>query len=223
MATELKYNEKTFPVIVIGVQFPNQVWATDFKGWFQTQDGTRVDPLTISDFSSRFFIRCQGLVEWDWAKVKTQFDMAFREYGLPLIIRSDNGSPFATVGLGGLSRLSIWFIRLGIIPERTRPGHPEDNGRHERIHRTLKSDAISPPKRTVRAQQLAFDEFLREYNEELPHESLRGQTPSQHYNPSPRPRRLVDNLFHLARINRMALDQCRYHFVVIIFFGEALC
>lgn len=164
----------------------NDVWAVDFKGWFRTQDGTRIDPLTISDSMSRYLIRCQGMIRPDMFKVKTQFELAFREYGLPLNIRSDNGPPFASVGLGGLSKLSVWWVKLGIWPERIRCGHPEENGRHERLHRTLKAETARPPKGSPLAQQKAFDVFQQEYNEERPHEALSMDTPSQWYVPSHR-------------------------------------
>ncbi len=117
---------------------PNEVWGTDFKGWFRTQDGTRIDPLTLSDLASRYLLCCESLGQATYAQVQPVFVAAFREYGLPTVIRSDNGPPFASVGLGGLSRLAVWWIRLGIRPERIAPGHPEQNGRHERLHRTLK-------------------------------------------------------------------------------------
>lgn len=165
----------------------NDVWAADFKGWFRTGDDKRVDPLTITDSASRYLIRCQGLERPRIENTQVQFEAAFREYGLPWAIRTDNGTPFASVGLGGLSRLSVWWIKLGIKPERIRPGHPEENGRHERFHRSLKDSTARPPKQTLRAQQEAFDVFKREYNEERPHESLEMDVPAQHYRPSARP------------------------------------
>jgi putative transposase len=132
---------------------PNDVWAADFKGWFKTGDGHRVDPLTISDWVSRYLLCCRGLERPIFEQVRPQFERAFREYGLPWAIRTDNGPPFASVGLGGLSRLSVWWIRLGIKPERIRPAHPEDNGRHERMHKTLKEPSrrrwISSGKNTM--------------------------------------------------------------------------
>ena len=165
---------------------PNDVWAADFKGWFRTQDGTRMDPLTISDAASRYLIRCRGLVRPNGNTVRAQFELAFREFGLPWTIRTDNGSPFASVALGGLSQLSVWWIRLGIIPERIQPGHPEQNGRHERLHRSLKQATAKPPQAHPRAQQAAFDAFRREYNEDRPHEALDMNTPAQCYRPSER-------------------------------------
>ena len=169
-----------------GVQ-PNQVWSADFKGWFRTQDGTRIDPLTIADVASRYLLRCQGLVRPNRTAVQAVFTAAFQEFGLPRAIRTDNGPPFASVGLGGLSRLSVWWVCLGISPERIRPGHPEENGRHERMHRTLKQATAQPSQATPNAQQRAFDRFRAEYNQERPHEALAMQTPAQRYQPSLRP------------------------------------
>lgn len=167
---------------------PNAVWCADFKGWFRTGNGARCTPLTISDAFSRYLVRCQGLGgSTGYLVVRPLFDAAFREFGLPKAIRTDNGPPFASVGLGGLSRLSVWWLKLGIIPERIEPGHPEQNGRHERMHRTLREGAISPPASTLRQQQRAFDCFVRSYNEERPHEALGQNPPASIYSPSSRP------------------------------------
>jgi transposase InsO family protein len=160
---------------------PNAVWGVDFKGWFRTQNGRRVDPLTISDLASRYLICCQAVKKTNGLEVREQFERVFREYGLPERIRSDNGPPFASIGLAGLSRLSVWWIRLGIKPERIRPGHPEENPEHERMHRTLKQETAHPPKNTSRSQQKAFDQFRREFNDDRPHEALSMQTPSERY------------------------------------------
>jgi transposase InsO family protein len=170
----------------VGCDLPNAVWSADFKGWFMTGDGLRCDPLTISDNYSRYLLRCQAMVSPDYLHVQPVFEAAFREYGLPVAIRTDNGAPFATTTVGGLSRLSIWWIKLGIVPERIVPGHPEQNGRHERMHRTLKKETATPPKRTWQAQQRAFDRFRREYNQERPHEAIMMKTPSCLYLSSPR-------------------------------------
>lgn len=172
----------------------NQVWGIDFKGWFRTQDGSRCDPLTISDLHSRYLLRCQLVRRCDDAHVRPLLVAAFREYGLPERIRSDNGPPFATTGRGGLSRLAVWWIRLGIVPERIEPGKPQQNGRHERMHRTLKQYTAQPAARTVRAQQKAFDEFRKEYNEQRPHQGLGMATPASLYAASGReyPRRLPE-------------------------------
>src|SRR5438445_8566175 len=113
----------------------NRVWCADFKGWFRTGDGERIDPLTISDAHSRYLLRCQAMEKTDTARVQALFEAAFREYGMPEAIRTDNGAPFATHALAGLSRLAVWWIKLGIVPERIAAGHPEQNGRHERMQR----------------------------------------------------------------------------------------
>lgn len=166
---------------------PNDLWATDFKGWFRTGDGRRCDPLTLTDGASRFLLRCQALPRTDAPHVRPIVEAAFREYGLPRVIRSDNGPPFASVAAGGLSRLAVWWIKLGIAPERIQPGHPEENGRLERFHLTLKQETAAPPAATGRAQQRAFDRFRQEYNHERPHEALGQQPPATVYTSSPRP------------------------------------
>ena len=163
---------------------PNRVWCADFKGWFRTQDGARIDPLTISDAYSRYLLRCQAVEKTDTERVRAIFEAGFREYGLPQAIRTDNGAPFASAALGGLSRLAVWWIKLGIVPERIEAGHPEQNGRHERMHRTLKQEAAMPPAQNRRAQQRELDRFRQEYNEVRPHEALGMQTPAGIYVPS---------------------------------------
>lgn len=160
---------------------PNEVWCTDFKGDFLLGDRTRCYPLTIMDGHTRYLLRSEGLTSQKTAPVKRQFELVFEEFGLPERIRSDNGVPFATAKAGGLSRLSVWWIRLGIVPERIEPGHPEQNGRHERMHKTLKAHTAKPPRSMLSAQQRAFDLFRAEYNEERPHESLGQQPPARHY------------------------------------------
>ncbi len=163
---------------------PNDVWSIDFKGWFRTGDGARIDPLTVQDAASRYLLVCNGLPQPRGPQVQRVLERAFREYGLPWTIRSDNGPPFASVGLGSLSPLAVWWIKLGIIPERIEPGHPEQNGRLERLHRTLKADTTSPPQANRRRQQRTFDAFRQSYNEERPHEALAQQTPALRYSPS---------------------------------------
>ena len=173
----------------------NDTWCADFKGWFRTADGVRCDPLTISDAHSRLLVRCQALQHGIHAQyVRPVFEGAFREYGLPVRLRTDNGSPFAHIGAGGLSALAVWWIKLGILPERIDAGRPSQNGRHERLHRTLKAATAQPPAATIRAQQQRFDAFRHEYNCERPHEALGQQPPMSWYSPSPRayPRRLVE-------------------------------
>src|SRR5580658_410041 len=166
---------------------PNRVWCADFKGWFRTGDGERIDPLTITDACSRYLLRCQRVEKTDGVRVRAIFESAFRECGLPWAIRTDNGAPFASRAVAGLSRLAVWWMKLGIVPERIAAGHPEQNGRHERMHRTLKQETASPPAANWRRQQRAFDRFRREYNEQRPHEALDLETPSAVYTRSSRP------------------------------------
>jgi transposase InsO family protein len=170
----------------------NRVWCADFKGWFRSGDGTRIDPLTITDACSRYLLRSQAVEKTDTERVRAIFEAAFREYGLPQAIRTDNGAPFASTAVGGLSRLAVWWIKLGIVPERIEAGHPEQNGRHERMHRTLKLELR--PAEDWRGQQRELDRFRQEYNEVRPHEALRMQTPASVYEPSPRvyPRKLPE-------------------------------
>jgi len=166
---------------------PNAVWCADFKGWFRTGDGQRCDPLTITDAWSRLLLCCRGLHGTGYHNVRPFFERTFREYGLPDAIRTDNGPPFASLGVGGLSPLSVWWIKLGILPERIQPGHPEQNGRHERFHETLKLECLRPPAATLAAQQTCFDDFQLRYNTERPHQALGQQPPTRCYAPSPRP------------------------------------
>lgn len=172
--------------VVRQVHTPNDRWCADFMGWIRTRDGARCEPLTVTDSYSRFLLRCRHVSSLRFDEVKPQFVRTFREFGLPSSIRTDNGTPFATTGIGGLSRLSVWFIRLGICPDLIDPGKPQQNGRHERMHRTLKQETARPPKASVRAQQRAFDVFRRMYNEERPHEGIDGHVPTDVYRPSER-------------------------------------
>jgi len=161
-----------------------RVWCADFKGWFKSGDGTRIDPLTISDACSRYLLRAQAVEKTDTERVRAIFEAAFREYGLPWWMRTDNGPPFASSAVGGLSRLAVWWIKLGIVPERIEAGHPEQNGRHERMHRTLKLELH--PAQDWRGQQRELDRFRDDYNHVRPHEALGMQTPASVYEPSPR-------------------------------------
>jgi len=172
---------------------PNAVWCADFKGQFVVGD-RYCHPLTITDGYSRYLLRCSAMRQTLHVPVKKEFESAFREYGLPTVIRTDNGPPFASVTTGGLSRLAVWWIQLGIKPERIRPGHPEQNGRHERMHRTLKQETTKPPAKTFIGQQRVFDVFRFDYNVERPHEALGQQPPAKHYQQSKRsyPRELKD-------------------------------
>jgi putative transposase len=165
---------------------PNATWTTDFKGQFRTRDGVLCYPLTIADGATRYLLACRGLRSVREAETRPMFVRTFREYGLPSRIRSDNGVPFATTALARLSALSVWWIRLGILPELIEPGHPEQNGRHERMHRTLKRETLRPPSATLALQQRAFDRFQEEFNTERPHEALQQATPAACYTASSR-------------------------------------
>jgi len=166
---------------------PNDVWSIDYKGQFHTGNGNVCYPLTISDNSSRFLLRCQALGGPRYNPTRKCIESAFQEYGMPEAIRCDNGTPFAGRCIGGLSRLSIWWIQLGIIPERIKKGCPQENGRHERMHRTLKNEALDPVARNLKEQQEAFDIFRYDYNNCRPHESLDDKTPGDCYKKSNRP------------------------------------
>jgi transposase InsO family protein len=165
---------------------PNDVWCLDFKGHFTLGDKMRCDPLTLTDAASRYLLKCEAVSPATEGPVRAELERAFHEFGLPHKIRSDNGPPFASKALGGLSRLSVWWIQLGVLPERIEPGKPQQNGRHERMHKTLKQHTASPPQATMVEQQRAFDRFRRDYNEERPHEALGQTPPAAHYEPSPR-------------------------------------
>jgi putative transposase len=166
---------------------PNDLWTADFKGHFPLGSGAYCYPLTIADQHTRYLLVCQGMDRIDGTQVRTAFTAAFRQYGLPRAIRTDNGVPFATTALHGLSRLNVWWLHLGIQHQRIRPASPQENGAHERMHRTLKGDTARPPRATPRAQQRAFDHWRAEYNTERPHEHLRNRPPARVYRRSPRP------------------------------------
>jgi putative transposase len=171
---------------LVAAQASNDVWTADFKGWFRTGDGTRCDPLTITDAFARFVFCCR-IVATSEAGVRPWFERAFREYGLPRALRTDNGPPFATTGAGRLSHLAVWWMKLGIQVDRIDPGHPEQNGRHERFHLTLQEEGTTPPAATKGAQQRRFDHLREEFNCERPHEALGQVPPARVYAASPRP------------------------------------
>lgn len=156
---------------------PNEEWSIDFKGWFRTLDGTRCDPLTITDAASRYLIEVR-IVDPTWAGVRCALERVFEHIGLPAAIRSDNGTPFGSSGAGGLSALSVWWLKLGIEPRYIPPSSPQDNGRHERMHRTLKAETAKPAAASIAEQQARFDRFRRHYNEERPHEALAQMPPA---------------------------------------------
>jgi len=165
---------------------PNDLWCADFKGQFKTGNGSYCYPLTVTDGFSRYLLGCQGLNSTSVEESKPVFTKLFREYGLTKRIRTDNGVPFATNTLARLSRLSAWWVRLGVLPELIEPGKPQQNGQHERMHRTLKAEATRPAAASLAAQQRKFNTFREEFNNERPHEALDQQTPASHYRPSNR-------------------------------------
>ena len=173
---------------------PNELWCADFKGQFRLGNGRYCYPLTITDAHSRYVLGCEALDDTRGEAAKAVFELTFREVGLPSRIRTDNGAPFATRGLAGLSRLSVWWMRLGIEHERIEPGHPEQNGRHERMHRTLKAETTRPAASTALQQQERFDRFVAVFNHERPHEALGQRPPTTVYAPSQRlyPERLPE-------------------------------
>jgi len=197
---------------------PNSVWTMDFKGQFRTRDGIYCYPLTIVDGFSRYLLVCKGLTSTNHDGVQKALQRAFREYGLPEIIRSDNGTPFATQAIRRLSRLHVWWIRLGIYPETIEPSHPEQNGRHERMHRTLKEETACPARANLACQQRRFDAFRTEYNHERPHRALQGKSPAMLYTPSPQP--FPDKLpqleypshFEVRKVSRNGGIRWRHHY-----------
>jgi putative transposase len=203
------------------VHEPNDVWSADFKGQFRVKDGTWCYPLTVMDHHCRYLLECRSLAGTRLDQTKQAFETLFREYGLPWRIRTDNGVPFASNSPGGLSQLSKWWIRLGIMPERIEPGKPQQNGRHERMHKTLKSATVIPPAPTAKLQQQAFDAFRKQYNNERPHESLGQATPASQYRPSPR--RMPETLpeleypghFRVALVHHNGIIHHRGHRVYI--------
>jgi len=160
---------------------PHHVWTVDFKGRFRTGAGDRVEALTVRDLYSRYVLLVRVLPDQRWLRIKGVFAGLFRQCGVPAIIRVDNGSPFASSGPAGLARLSVWWLRLGIRVEFTRPGHPEDNGAHEQLHRVLKRETLRPPTRTRRGQQHRLTVWVRNYNHVRPHEALGQQPPARWY------------------------------------------
>ncbi|MBN2260309.1 MAG: transposase [Clostridiales bacterium] len=170
----------------IGYESPNDVWSIDYKGQFLMKDQKYCYPLTISDNVSRYLLLCKGLLATNYQSAKKWTDWTFHEYGLPLAIRSDNGTPFSSISLAGLSRLSIHWIKLGIRPERIDKGHPEQNGRHERMHKTLKEYISGEKASNIVRQQIILNDFRDEYNNERPHEALSQHTPFSCYQPSDR-------------------------------------
>lgn len=167
-------------------ELPNDIWTTDFKGQFKTKDGKYCFPLTVCDLTTRYMLCCRAFPSTKTLPVMTMFEVLFKKHGLPRAILSDNGVPFATNGLCGLSKLNIWWMKLGIEHYRIQPGKPQQNGVHERMHRTLKEDATNPPSKDHKNQQKRFDRWRSVYNHERPHEALNNLVPADVWEPSPR-------------------------------------
>jgi transposase InsO family protein len=202
----------------------NDEWSTDFKGWFRTRDQRRIDPLTVTDNHSRFLLELR-IVAPTIEGVRPCFEGTFREYGLPLAIRCDNGSPFGSRGPGGLTKLSAWWLKLGIAPHFIHPASPQENGRHERMHRTLKAQTSAPPAANAAEQQARFDEFREHFNKERPHQALGQRPPAETYTPSSRtmPSRVEDPWYdadhQVRRVRSKGEIKWKGEFV---FIGEAL-
>lgn len=204
---------------------PNATWCMDFKGQFRTGDSVMCYPLTVSDACTRALLRCQAMIRTDTDSVKPILVATFMEHGLPDAIRTDNGAPFASTGLGGLSRLSVWWMRLGIRLDRIDPSHPEQNGRHERMHRVLKEETASPPAHDIRAQQRAFDAFVLEYNTVRPHQGIGMITPAGIYVPSERDYPLILPEMHYPQgmiIRRVRHNGCIRWKSGILYLSESL-
>jgi putative transposase len=213
---------RTRPFAVVAAA--NDLWCVDFKGWFRTGDGTRCDPLTVTDAHSRYLLECR-IVAPTHDGVWPAMERLFKEHGLPRAIRSDNGPPFASTGAGGLTRLSAHWMKLGVDLERIEPGQPQQNGRHERMHATLKAEAIRPASATPAVQQARFDRFREDFNTQRPHEALGQATPHAHYRRSERayPRHLSEPTYDIDQaVRRVRSNGCIKWGGEMIFVTEAL-
>ena len=202
----------------------NDEWACDYKGWFRTRNGERVDPLTLSDGASRYLIDVR-IAPMTIAGAQPVFAAAFRDYGLPRTMRCDNGSPFGSAAAGGLTRLSAWWLRLGILPHFIMPASPQENGKHERMHRTLKAETARPPAASPGEQQRRFDDFRRHYNQVRPHEALGQTPPAEHYQASRRamPQKLEEPWYDADhQVRRIRTDGAIQWRGDILFVSEAL-
>ena len=214
-----------FPQPFSPVEGVNDVWSADYKGQFRTQDKQWCYPLTVMDHHSRYLLGCQAMEGPRLVETKDAFKRLFQEHGLPKRIRTDNGVPFASTTTAGLSRLSVWWITLGILPERIEPGKPQQNGRHERMHRTLKQAATIPPEKNLLTQQCQFDLFLQQYNYERPHEALGQEVPASHYRSSSRPytdtpeELAYPDYFEIRPVHNNGVIYCKRHTVYV---GEVL-
>ena len=188
---------------------PNDLWCADYKGEFMLADKRYCYPLTITDFASRYLICCDALATTKEVYAFTVFERAFKDFGVPLAIRTDNGHPFASVtSFFGLSKLSVWWLRLGIGIERIKPGNPQQNGRHERMHLTLKKEATKPPAQNFLQQQAKFDRFIECYNHQRPHQALNMQYPGELYQPSPRPYNGIGDLEYPFHDRTITVTSC---------------
>lgn len=178
---------KSTPTALREAHAPNEIWCVDYKGQFRLGDQTYCYPLTMTDQFSRYILGCEGMAAIADEAARDSSEEIFSTYGLPNVMRSDNGVPFASTGLAGLTRLSVYWLRLGIVLERIRPAHPEENGRHERMHRTLKAETARPPRGNLLQQQELFDQFVDEFNSERPHEALAMKCPAEVYTSSLKP------------------------------------
>lgn len=226
-ARERKRHSTPYGAPFVQAVAPNELWSADFKGHFRMGNAQRCYPLTLSDGASRYFLSCDALAGTTYAQTRSVCERVFRTYGLPRAIRTDNGQPFASCGLGGLSQLSLWWIKLGIIPERIQAGCPQQNGRHERLHGTLKRGC--EVQLNLRQQQRAFDRFRHLYNTERSHQALgRNQTPAMHYRPSPRsyPQRLPELTYPEGWLVKRVLPSgnigclSRYWYLAAVLRGE---
>lgn len=212
----------------VEVHRPHDLWSCDFKGQFRMGNGRYCYPLTVADRYSRYLLGCEGRESVAYVGARPVFERLFQEQGLPKAMLSDNGTPFSSTGLAGLSRLSVWWIKLGIQPLRIAPGCPQQNGGHERMHVDLKAETTRPPAAQLGAQQRLFDAFRTEFNDERPHEALDQRTPAEVYEPSPRayPRRVPEVTYpgHFE-VRRVRSDgrirwQGRFLFISEVLIGE---
>jgi putative transposase len=188
---------------------PNDIWCADYKGEFMMGNKAYCYPLTITDYSSRYLLACEGMESTKQSHAFNTFEQAFIRYGQPKAIRTDNGQPFSSChAMFGLSKLSVWWLRLGILIERIKPGNPQENGRHERMHLTLKKEATKPAGQNLLQQQEKFDKFITEYNNERPHEAIGMKYPAEVYTPSPRPYRGIQPLSYPFHDRTVTVSNC---------------